>query len=101
MLLFVSYEACQFSFLDNSGKATKIFISYLTKRLEYFRYKCRCYTVVIAFAVKYYFILRCEGRRLHLNLECFTESLKLWKKEINCKMKRFRCDLNSNGALSL
>ena len=101
MLLFVSYEVPQFPFLDTSRKAAKIFIFYLTKGLKYFKYQSICYTVVIAFALKLYFILRCERRRLSLNLETFTESLKLWKKEMNCKMKRFRYDFDSDAALSL
>ena len=101
MLLFVSYEVPQFPFLDTSRKAAKIFIFYLTKGLKYFKYQSICYTVVIAFALKLYFILWCERRRLSLNLETFTESLKLWKKEMNSKMKRFHYDFDSNAALSL
>ena len=87
MLLYVSYEARQFPFLNTSRKVTKIFTFHLMKRLEYFRYQSR-YTVVIAFALKLYFISRFERRKHSLNLETFTESLKLWKKEVNYKTKR-------------
>ena len=58
ILLFVSYEVRQFPFLDTSKKAAKIFIFYLTKGLEYFRYQskmiysCYCFCRQTVFHIK-------------------------------------------------